>query len=79
MTEYQRDNREKILYDEMVAKAKAIQVQIDKKFTVLSPEECKEPKVLTEEKNEQKHKLETEKAEIESKITEINVDNSVIK
>ena len=41
-------------YDEMVGKAKAIQDQIDKEFVVPPPEEGKEPKVLSEEKKEQK-------------------------
>jgi hypothetical protein len=38
----------------MVAKTKAIQDQIDKEFIVPPPEEGKEPKVLSDEKKEQK-------------------------
>ena len=63
----------------MIAKANTIQDLIDKEFTVPPPEEDKEPKVLTEEKKEQKNKLEAEKAEIESKISEIDAMNSVVK
>lgn len=66
-------------FDEMLARVKAIQDQIDKECTVPAPEEGKEPKVLPDEKKELKARLETEKAEIEAKILEIDAESHASK
>lgn len=66
-------------YDDMLARVKAIQDQIDKECTVPAPEEGKEPKVLSDDKKELKTRLDAEKAEIEAKILEIDTANHVTK